>query len=63
MDDIFIVFESESDADAFHNYLNPRNENFKFTFEKEKYRKHSFLDILINYNKSDLQASVFDKKI
>ena len=62
MDDIFAVFESESDADAFYSYLNTRHENIKFTFEKEKDNKLPFLDILINNNESDLQTSVFHKK-
>ena len=55
VDDIFAVFESESDADAFYSYLNTRHENIKFTFEKEKDNKLPFLDILINNNESDLQ--------
>ena len=54
VDDIFAIFESESDADAFYSYLNTRHENIKFTFEKEKDNKLPFLDILIN-NESDLQ--------
>ena len=62
MDDIFAFFESESDADAFYRYLNTRNENIKFTFEKEKENKLPSLDILINNNKYDLQTSVFQKK-
>ena len=62
MDDIFAVFQSESDADACCNYLNTRHENIKFTFEKEKDNKLPFLDILINNNGSDLQTSVFNKK-
>ena len=60
VDDIFAVFES--DADAFYSYLNTRYENIKFTFEKEKDNKLSFLDILINNNESDLQTSAFHKK-
>ena len=55
VDDIFAVFESDSDADTFYSYLNTRHENIKFTFEKEKDNKLPFLDILINNNESDLQ--------
>ena len=36
--------------------------HIKFTFEKEKDNKLSFLDILINNNESDLQTSAFHKK-
>ena len=36
VDDIFTVFEFESDTDAFYSYLNTRHEKIKFTFKKEK---------------------------
>ena len=36
VDDIFAVFRSESDADAFYSYLNARHKNIKFIFEKAK---------------------------
>ena len=62
VDDIFAIFESESDAVAFYSYLNNRHENIKFTFEKEKDNKLPFLDILINNNESDLQTLVFHKR-
>ena len=62
VDDIFAVFESESDADTFYSYLNTSYENIKFTFVKEKDNKLPFLDILINNNESDLQTLVFQKR-
>ena len=62
MDDIFVVFEPESDADAFYSYLNTRQKNIKFTFEEEKVKILPFSEILINNNESDLQTSVFHKK-
>ena len=62
VDDIFAVFESESDDDAFYSYLNTGHANIKFTFEKEKDNKLPFLDILINNNESDLQTLVLHKK-
>ena len=61
VDDIFAVFESESNADAFYSYLNTRHESLSFSFEKEKDKKLPFLDILINNNESDLQTLVFHK--
>ena len=63
VDDIFTVFEFESDTDAFYSYLNTRHEKIKFTFKKEKDNKLPFLDILISNNESDLQTSVFHKEI
>ena len=62
MDNVFAVFESESDTNVFYNYLNARHENIKFIFEKEKNNKLPFLDIIINNNESDLRALVFHKK-
>ena len=61
VDDIFAVFESESDADAFYSYLNTRHENIKFTFENMKGNKLPCSDILINNNESNLQTVVFQK--
>ena len=61
VDDIFAVFEFESDADAFYGYLNTRHENIKFTFEKEKDNRLPFLDILINNSQSDFQIRYFTK--
>ena len=61
VDDIFAVFESQSDATTFHSYLNTRHENIQFTFENEKDNILCFLDILINNNESDLQTLVFHK--
>ena len=43
VDDIFIVFESKSDADTFYRYLNTRHENIKFTLKKEKITNLPFL--------------------
>ena len=60
--DIFAVFEFESDADEFYNYFNIRHESIKFNFEKGKYNKFLFLDILINNKDSNLQTLVFHKK-
>ena len=54
MDDIFAIFENESDADAFYSYWNTRHENLKFSSEKEKDNKLPFLDVLKNNNESDL---------
>ena len=62
VDDIFAVFDSESDSDAFYSYLNTSHHNVKFTFEKEKDNRLLVSDILINNNKSHLHTSVFHKK-
>ena len=46
VDDIFCLFNSESDADTFYEFLN-KHLNIKFTFEKQQNNQISFLDILI----------------
>ena len=58
VDYILVVFESESDADAFYSYLNTRHENIKFIVENKKDNKLAFLDILRNNNESDLQTDI-----
>ena len=60
-DDIFLVFESELDAETFHTYLNTKHENIKFTYEKQIENELPFLDIIIS-NYENLQISVFHKK-
>ena len=60
--DIFTVFVSESDGYAFYSYLNTSHTNIEFIFGKGKDNKVPSLDILINNDESDLQASVFCKK-
>ena len=61
VDDIFVVFEPELDAETFHTYLNTKHKIIKFTYEKKIGNKLPFLDILIS-NNENLQTSVFHKK-
>ena len=61
VDDIFVVFEPELDAETFHTYSNTKHKNIKFTYEKKIENKLPFLDILIS-NNENLQTSVFHKK-
>ena len=61
VDDIFAVFIFESDAETFHTYLNTKQKNIKFTYEKQIENKLPFLDILMS-NNENLQTSVFHKK-
>ena len=57
-DDISAVFESDLDAETFHTYLNTKQKNIKFTFEKQIDNKLTFLDILIS-NNENLHTSSF----
>ena len=40
VDDIICLFDSESDADKFYEFLNKQNPNIKFTFENQKKKKN-----------------------
>ena len=56
-----VMFKSELNAETFHTYLNTKNKNKKFRYEKRIENRLPFLDILISNNKN-LQTSVFHKK-
>ena len=48
VDDIFCIFENESQVEPFLAFLNSRHQNIKFTVEKELGGKLPFLDVLIS---------------
>ena len=62
VDDIICLFNCEVDAMKFFDYLNSRNSNIKFTFEKQNCGKLAFLDILISNENDNFCSSVFRKK-
>ena len=55
------MFNSEQDAEEFFKFLNAQHPNIKFTFEKEKDGKLTFLDVLISKTHQDLCTSVYRK--
>ncbi|XP_057308273.1 uncharacterized protein LOC130646150 [Hydractinia symbiolongicarpus] len=61
VDDIFALFNDESEALAFFEYLNQRHPNIKFTLEKQVDGKLPFLDILIENTSDKFYTSVFHK--
>ena len=46
INNIFAMFESELDAEAFHTYLNTKRKIIKFTYKKQIKNKLLILDIL-----------------
>ena len=46
VDDIVCLFNYESDADNFFEFLNIQHPNIKFTFEKQVNKQISFSDVL-----------------
>ena len=62
VDDIFCIFNNETDATDFFNYLNLQHPNIKFTLEKEINNCLSFLDVKINKLTDNCVISVHRKK-
>ena len=62
VDDIFCVFNSETEATNFFTYLNTQHPNIKFTLEKEINNCLSFLDVKINKLTNNCVTSTHRKK-
>ena len=62
VDDIICLFNCESDADKFFEFLNSQHPNIKFTFEKQVNKQISFLDVLITNDGGQFCTSVFRKE-
>ena len=62
VDDIICLFNGESDADKFFEFLNTQHPNMKFTFERQVNKQISFLDVLITNDGDQFYISVFRKE-
>ena len=60
--DIICLFNCQSDADKFFEFLNRQYPNIKFTFEKQVNKQISFLDVLITNDVDQFCTSVFCKE-
>ena len=60
VDDVIAVFNDESEAKTFLDYLNTKHANIKFTMEIEKDKKLAFLDVLLDHSES-LVTSIYRK--
>ena len=61
VDDIFVFFESAEHLSKFRNYFNTCHSNISFSFEQEKNRKLSFLDIEVSREKGKYVTTVYRK--
>ena len=61
VDDTICLFNCESDAVKFFEFLNCQHPNIKFTFEKQVNKQISFLDVLITNDGNQFCTSVFHK--
>ena len=63
VDDIFCVFESESQVEDFFAFINAQHRNIRFTCEKEVDGKLPFLDVLLELtNDMKFHTSTYHKK-
>ena len=62
VDDTFVLFNSDTHANKFLNYLNGKHPNIEFTLESELNNSISFLDIVITKVGNSFTSSVFRKK-
>ena len=61
VDDIICLLNFAQDTDEFFKFLNSQNPNIKFTFEKQKDGKLTFLDVLISKTDQNFSTSVYRK--
>ena len=61
VDDIFVLFKSVEHLSKFRNYLITCHPNMSFSFEQEKNRKLSFLDIEVSQEKGKFLTTVYRK--
>ena len=61
MDDIFVLFEWESQVESFKKFMNACHPNMKFTFEKEQNKFFNFLDVKVIRENNVFTTSVYRK--
>ena len=61
MDDIFCLFNSESNADKYLFFLNQQHSTIKFTIEKQAHNQLSFLDLFFINNGDNFLTPVYRK--
>ena len=61
VDGYICLFNSQSDADKFYEFLNKQLPNITFTIKKQENNQISFLDILLKSNGEIFSTTVFCK--
>ena len=61
VDDIFVLFESETQVESFKNFMNTCHPKMKFTFEKEQNNCFNFLDVKVIREDNVFTTSVYRK--
>ena len=61
VDDIFVLFESETQVGSLKNFMNTCHPKMKFTFEKEQSKCFNFLDVKVIREDNVFTTSVYRK--
>ena len=61
VDDIFVLFESETQVESFKKFVNTCHPKMKFTFEKEQNNGFNFLDVKVVKEDNIFTTSVYRK--
>ena len=61
VDDTFLLFDNEEQANQFLDYMNNRHPRIKFTIETEENNKLPFLDLLISKRNNTFDLSIYRK--
>ena len=61
VDDIFVLFESKTQAESFKNVMNTCHPKIKFTFEKEKTSCFNLLDVKVIRGDNVFTTSAYRK--
>ena len=61
VDDTFLIFENEDQANNFLNYINSKHHKIKFTIENERKNKLPFLDMLISKRTNNFDTNIYRK--
>ena len=61
VDDMFAIFQDDSQVELFHEYINNIHDNIKFTVERSKCHKLGFLDVHVHHSDNGIITSHFRK--
>ena len=61
MDDTFVIFQSEAQAERFLVYINTINENIQITMEKEVNNRLPFLDMTVERLNNKFSTNIYRK--
>ncbi|XP_064098125.1 uncharacterized protein LOC135209357 [Macrobrachium nipponense] len=61
VDDTFVLFKQDFNADSFLDFVNTQHPNIKFTLEKESNSKLPFLGVLVSKNSVGFHTGIYRK--